>query len=136
MNAIAHAVPWIATIFLAVVGFVGALFPVPLSSAYGVPIERGNAALAHVRAAGMRDVVLAIFLALVMLLHDNEFAASFCDFLAALAAFDLAVVAFGIRKRVIDASPEERRRLALSVCAHAGGVVLFLVSALLLLRVP
>ena len=137
MHLVALVLPWIATIFLAAVGIVATTFPIPLSSAYGIPIERGNPALAYVRATGMRDIALAVFLAFVLLLHRNQTAAVFCYFLMALAAFDQAVVLFALRARVADvsfadASHVERRRLAMAVTAHMGGVILFLICALLL----
>ncbi len=134
VHVVALVLPWIATVFLAAVGIFAVTFPVPLSNAYGIPIERNSAALVYVRATGMRDVALAIFLALALLLHRNQFAALFCYFLMALAAFDLSVVSFALRARVADALLAERRRLAMAVAAHTGGVILFLICALLLNR--
>lgn len=121
-HAVALALPWIATIFLAVVGVAGAIFPAFLSQAFGIPVASGRAELAYVRATGTRDLVLAIPVAVALVGHVYEMAASFCFFIGALAAFDFLIVLL-VRRKNPGVAP----------LAHIGGCFLFIVCGLLLM---
>ena len=115
---------WLLTIGMTLLGVVTCIWPLPTSRLYGVPLDDALGA-AWVRAAGLRD--LGIALALAILLCAGSLPA------AAAVAFATGGVAVGDFTSV---AALRGRAAALPLVVHASGVGMGFASAALLSWLP
>lgn len=120
---VALVLSWCAVAALAAIGITAIAAPRFLSKNYGVPLF-SEPELAWVRAAGARDIVLALFLAIALWGAAYELAGAFCGVAAALASFDCGIVIFANRGKV-----------APSILSHIAGALFFSACFLLLLHI-
>lgn len=113
----------VAIALLFIIGAIAAIAPAVLSRAFGLPIERGDPAIAYVRGLGVRDLALAIAMALFVGEYESGYlTVSFlCAITCVVALVDFASVLIA-----------RKGRFCAALFAHAGGAVLFALCAVLL----
>ena len=114
MYDIALTLCGLAAVGLLAVGVLALLSPTRLSRSYGVEVH-DRAALVWVRAAGVRDIILGVMLAISAYLDDTAIVMALCagGLVLSLADFTLALTF--------------ARRIRSEHGAHIGGAIAFIV---------